>query len=118
MTRKRWIVAMAVIVVIAVVTAVVILPQPETWEHVFADRDHPRAVLAAYRFALTIPRPSGVPLNGITYTFLVRSVSRDSIEVVFLPRSFVRRVWSQEAEEIQVFMRKPAMAVTEWYFGE
>jgi hypothetical protein len=109
---------MAMIAVLAIVAVVIILPHPEVWEHLFADRDHPRAVLVAYRFALTIPRPAGVPLNGLTYTFLVRSISPDLVEVVFLPRNFVRRLWNQEAEQIQVFVRKPTMAVTEWYFGE
>ncbi len=118
MTRRRRIAVMATVAVLPMVAAGIILPHPEVWEHLFADRDHPRAVIVAYRFAITTPRADPVPLNGITYTFLVQSVSPDLVEVVFLPRSFVRRVPNRQAEEIQVFMRKPGMTVTAWSFGE
>jgi hypothetical protein len=115
MTHLQWLAAVAASVLIVVILTAIILPHPEVWERMLYDPDYPRAALTAYRIALGTDRPSGVPLNAITYTFLIASRYPNDIEVVFVARWEVRRLLPGEpAESIQVVLRRPDMRLVSW----
>jgi len=119
MIRRRWVVTAATVLLLVLLSLpAIVFPHPEVWEHFRADRDYPRAAFSAYRAALGIHRPSGVPLNGLTYTFLIRRGPPREIEVVFLPRNIVRHVFPRQGEEIHLFLRRPSMVLVRWHFGE
>jgi hypothetical protein len=119
MSRRRWVLAVAATVLLLVILPAILFPHPEVWEHLWSDSDHARAVLVAYRVAIGTNRPSGVPLNGLTYTFAFQRVSRDDLDVVFLPRMGLQRhVFKVAAEEIHVVLRTPSMDLVRWHFAE
>lgn len=119
MSRRRRLVAVGCVLLVAVAVLAILVPHPLVWTRVWAEPEYPRAIFAALRIASRIRRPSGVSFNGVTYTFLIRNVSREDIEVVFLPRIELRgHLFTESAEEIHVVVRKPAMQLVRWRFAE
>jgi len=108
---------LTVIALVALVTLA--LPFPKDCESLLKEAEYRRAFVAAYRIALRSSRSSGVPLNGLCYTALIRRSSPDDIEVVFLPRLVVQRIaYPRDPEEIHVILRRPKMRTVRFYFGE
>ena len=114
--RLAWVVGSAVFVLL--LTAF-LLPAPVSWAYAFSDCGYPPAIVKAYGVAVRRSRPSGIPVTSVTYETLVQSVSRTDVEVVFIPRpGLVRLFFSEPAEEIHVVIRRPWMKVVQYRLQE